>query len=291
MMAKQSQDDSSDLGADFAELNLDEQEERALKEIEDLEKEERVANLLERRDRLLLAREKRRSGATKAKEEAAPARQTADHDARREPEEAAAPEPRSRHRSRGRARRRSTSDSRSRSSSSARRRKSKWSIRKHTMGSKNVKQLNAYELIGAFVRWFIDVEEKKMEDVTWFLEHIDFLTVRAMHNDFKDSAHVVYDQAVRKRAESQGFAAFSAMNSGISVKHYGAQHMRAYGTSQHGRTTFKKTISPYLQDGKRGCFKWNKDSGCPRSDEQCGFGHWCSKCGSKNHKRYTCTKE
>ena len=43
-----------------------------------------------------------------------------------------------------------------------------------------------------------------------------------MHNDFRDSAHVDYDEAIRRLAETLGFEAFSQAHSGISVKHYSA---------------------------------------------------------------------
>ena len=62
--------------------------------------------------------------------------------------------------------------------------------------TRSKKCLNAYELIGASIRWFLSIEGLNMNDVRAFLEHIEFLSVRAMHDDFKDSTHVEYDLAV-----------------------------------------------------------------------------------------------
>ena len=66
-----------------------------------------------------------------------------------------------------------------------------------------------------------------MLDTHAFLEHIEFLTVRAMHDDFKDLTHVEYNLAVRRFAENMGFEAFSSSQTGANVKYYGAQNMRA----------------------------------------------------------------
>ena len=46
-----------------------------------------------------------------------------------------------------------------------------------------------------------------MHDVWAFLEHIEFLSVRAMRDNFKDYTDVEYDLAVRQVAESIGFEA------------------------------------------------------------------------------------
>ena len=55
-------------------------------------------------------------------------------------------------------RRHSHSRSDSQSSSSSRRRRSKWAIHKFTIGRKNVRRLNAYELIGTSIRWFLSID-------------------------------------------------------------------------------------------------------------------------------------
>ena len=63
----------------------------------------------------------------------------------------------SHHRSRGRrGRHHSNSSSRSQSSSSTTRRKSKWSLRKFTAASKDVKRLNPLKLIAASTLWCLD---------------------------------------------------------------------------------------------------------------------------------------
>ena len=49
------------------------------------------------------------------------------------------------------------------------------------------------------------------------MEHLDFRSIRAVHDDFCDSAHVEYDMAVRRSAESIGFTAFSKVQAGLSV--------------------------------------------------------------------------
>ena len=196
---------------------------------------------------------------------------------------------RARRHSRSRRCHRSPSGSRSRSSSTERRRRSKWTLKRYTVGSKDVKKLNAYELLGAAISWCMDIPDLTTKDYHAFLEHLRFIAIRAMHDDFKDSAHVEYDTAIRKIAETWGFAAFSSAHNGMSVIHYGAQNMRTKKLANPaggGRRT-----GGHTQDGKRSCFIWNKESGCPKSEEACGFGHWCSKCGSKSHKRARCSKD
>ena len=66
-----------------------------------------------------------------------------------------------------------------------------------------------------------------LNDHRVFLEHLDFLTVYAMHDHFKDAAHIEYDLVISWLTETQGFAAFSKENNGISVTYYGAQNMRS----------------------------------------------------------------
>ena len=56
-----------------------------------------------------------------------------------------------------------------------------------------------------------------LSDHRAFLEHLDFLTVRAMRDHFMDAALIEYDLAIRRLAETPGFAAFSKENNGISV--------------------------------------------------------------------------
>ena len=70
------------------------------------------------------------------------------------------------------------------------------------------KRLKKYELIGASVRWVLDIEGLTISDYKSFLQHIEFLSIRAMHDHFKDSAHTEYDTAVRSLAETEGFTAF-----------------------------------------------------------------------------------
>ena len=75
-----------------------------------------------------------------------------------------------------------------------------------------------------------------MNDAKAFLEHIEFISVQAMHDDFKDSTHIEYDTAIRRLAESLGFEAFSQSHSGISVKYYGAQNMKSSASKFSRRT-------------------------------------------------------
>ncbi len=192
---------------------------------------------------------------------------------------------RSRHRSRHRSSRRHTrhaSTSSSRSGSSSRRRRSKWSIRKFTFGNKRIKNLNAYELLGATAMWALSIETMTVADYRALLEHMAFISNRAMTGDFKDSAHVEYDMAIRRKAESVGFVAFTKSYTGISVLYYGTQHLRY-------KNTFSTTVGRRpSQNVNRACYKWNSDAGCPKLESECFFGHFCSKCGLKNHRRNKC---
>ena len=104
---------------------------------------------------------------------------------------------------------RSRSRSDSQSSSSSRRRRSKRNLRKFTISWKNLHRLNPYELIGTLIRWFLSIDGLNMNDERDFLENIKFISIRAMHDDFRDSPHVEYDIAIRRQAETLGFKAFS----------------------------------------------------------------------------------
>ena len=42
-----------------------------------------------------------------------------------------------------------------------------------------------------------------------FIEHIEFISIGVMHDDFRDSTHYKYDVALRRLAETLGFEAFS----------------------------------------------------------------------------------
>ena len=47
--------------------------------------------------------------------------------------------------------------------------------------------------MGASIRWCLDIDTLSIKDYKAFLQHIDFISVHAMHDYFKDSAHVEYD--------------------------------------------------------------------------------------------------
>ena len=180
-------------------------------------------------------------------------------------------------------RRRRASDSRSGSRSASRRRRSKWSLKKFTVAGKDVKKMNCYELISSTMLWALEIRELSVGDCRALFEHISFISNRARNNDFTDTAHVDYVMAVRRSAEDKGFAAFSRANEGLSVMHYGAQSMRVKNPTY-------KPVSGGSSKGaaghKRVCFAWNGDEGCARED--CRFGHFCQKCGSKSHKKGKC---
>ena len=58
-------------------------------------------------------------------------------------------------------------------------------------------------------------------DYRALLEHIAFISNRAMTVDYKDN-----DRAICREAESVGLVAFTKAYTGVSVMHYGAQQMR-----------------------------------------------------------------
>lgn len=271
--------------------------ESARSEIEALELEDQLAELAARRDRLI----KKRSVKTEREPRCEQERDDRDlsaHGPREDGHHSRARAhadrtvghssygTRSRRRSRGRRHRRSTSDSRSRSSSSARRRKSKWSLKRFTFDDRDVRKLNGYGIIAATTEWALDIDALTVKDYKALFEHINFIAVRAIDSDFKDTAHVAYDSAVRKKAAVYGFSAFSEAYNGGSVIHYGTQHLKSKkgGAAGSGR-------SSGTSDRKRPCFRWNKESGCGSSEDSCSYAHVCSKCWSKSHKRIKCTRD
>lgn len=290
-----SRESSPEIGDRMSTLTLEEQAISLAKEIEEMELEERVQELQERRESMKRRRQGRQPGTEVLARATTPVREEWPTDATAgatmvpvtaNKDEHSGYGVKPRQRSRTRRRRRTASESRSRSSSSTRRLRSKWSLRRYTVLGKEVKKMNCYELVTASIRWILDIQGVTVKDFRAFLEHICFMSSRARQNDFHDSTHVEYDKDVRKLAEIEGFAAFGSSNTGMSMFHYGMHNMRP--KKQVGNV---KKGSTYTKEGKSGCYRWNKEGGCARTDENCNFGHWCLKCGSKSHKKNTCTKD
>ena len=117
-------------------------------------------------------------------------------------------------------------------------------------------------------------------DYRALLEHMAFISNRAMLGDFRDSAHVEYDMAITRKEELVGFAAFDKEYTGISVLHYGTQHMKQ-------RPQFRLSTR-FSQGQKHSCYKWNSENGCPKTEADCNFGHFCSKCSLHLHRQIKC---
>ena len=181
-------------------------------------------------------------------------------------------------------RKRNSSSSNSTSRSASRRRRSKWTLRKFTVAGKEVRRSNCYELIRASLLWALQIKDLSVPDCRALFEHLSFLAHRAMYNDYQDSVHVQYDLAVRVEAETDGFAAFGRDNDGLSVMYYGPEKMRTK-TTVANRVGATRRFSP---GRKRACYAWNGDAGCVRRDDECRFGHFCSRCGSKSHRNSSC---
>ena len=152
-----------------------------------------------------------------------------------------------------------------------------------------MKRLNPHELVAASTLWVMGQENLTRKDLLAMMEHLHFLSVRAMTDDFRDAAHVAYDTAIRKKAEVLGFSAFTEAHTGASVIHYGQQQLKnKKGTTSTGAS--RKGSNPG-STGRRTCFHWNKEAGCSKSEETCGFAHSCGKCGSRTHKQSKCSRE
>lgn len=291
---KQDESELSDSCGESTTLTLEEQKQAAKKEIERLELEEEVAKLITKRNRLRLRGRERRVEDSKEKEDGGEsagriqrARETSRDDETDDSEECTSSTsrrhtPRSRDRRRHRRRRGSSSSSSSRSAS--RRRKRKWALKKYVSEEKDLKKANCYELIGATAEWVLDKDNMSISDYKAMFEHVSFLTERAKLNEYYDKSHVDYDKAIRRLALREGFAAFGMANQRLSVRYYGSHHLRFKRSSNF------RNGGPRNQGhgGKRVCYAWNGESGCPRSEQECRFGHYCSTCHSKGHKKSKC---
>lgn len=184
----------------------------------------------------------------------------------------------------------SSSSSGERTPSRERRIRSKWSLKRFTEDRKEVKKLNANEVIEATCAWLADKDNLCVEEVLGVVKHIGYMAGKAKADRYTDSAHARFDIAVRKRAAKHGFAAFSAENSEASLKYYALEYMkeRKSGGAGKGGGAAKQL---FTRDGKRPCFGFNKEGGCSRDEKTCSYGHWCSKCGSRAHKRTSCYKD
>ena len=187
-----------------------------------------------------------------------------------------------------RSKRTSSTSSSDRTPSRERRRKSKWSLRRYTEDRKEVKKLNAYELIEASCSWFFDQEDLTTMKYCHFMKHIAFLAAKAKADKFLDCAHVHYDLAIRKLCVKQGFAAFTAGNSDLALKYYAFENLKP---KRLGTGTKAPATRAFVKDGKRPCYDYNKVDGCTKSAGSCPYGHWCARCGSKAHKKSTCRND
>ena len=103
-----------------------------------------------------------------------------------------------------------------------------------------------------------------------------------MHRDFVNSTHLDYDLAFRKVAEEIGFDAFGKAHQGVSATFYGAQNMQ---NRRQPNISLAPAFRKFNNYGKRVCYAWNSEGGCSKSDDECRFGHYCSKCGIKTQTR------
>ena len=292
-----SKEEVTELTASFSTMTFEEREKRTKEAIEEVEAELRLADLEAKLQNLRDERDKLRRRTDEESKGAAPDVRVSTPAVLSGLQQTGLPPPswedghmkntgfsdygRSRRHSRERHRRYSRSRS---DSSESRRRRSKWLLKHHTVGGKEVRKLNAYELIAASSLWCLEIQNLNISDYRAFLEHIALLAIRAKDDYYKDSAHVDYVLAVRRAAEKIGFAAFSKEHAGDSVVHYGPQNMKQ---RRQSFSAFGKRRSPG-PTAKRPCYAWNSDTGCMRTEDECRYSHTCAKCGSKSHKRAKC---
>lgn len=192
-----------------------------------------------------------------------------------------------------RRRRSSSSSSGSRTPSSERRRQRKWTLKHHTVERKQVKKLNPHELVEATCAWFQDSNAyNDLNACHAMLNHIGYISCKAKHNNFTNNAHIAYDAGVRKLAQKQGFQAFAVGNSDLSLRHYAYENIRDIKKStvtKTGATNASNRL--FTREGKKPCFAHNGEQGCSRDNSTCDYGHWCSRCGSRSHKRSKCRKD
>lgn len=284
------EEEAAGMATAVAKLTLQERESTAEKDIEEMELRRRVRRLEAKRERmrrdeeLAIEGQEPHDAQPVGGEEAAPRQE----EVRLEQDAGVGHSNygRSRRHSRGRRCHRHNSSS-SRSRSSSKRRKGKWSLRKFTFAEKKVRNLNPHELIHATTKWALNIECMTVADHRALLEHIGFLSLRAMTNDFRDVAHIEYDRAIRKQAELSGFSSFGTANNGTSVSYYGPQSMK-FKKEQRGDYNGKRAGGVRHATDNRVCFRWNSEAGCLKTEEDCIFGHCCAKCGSKGHRRQKC---
>lgn len=295
-MAKSIKDETVEQS--MAQLSLIEKRRIYEKEIEEMQMEEEVAALEKQRNKLKKRKEIREREEKSAKGSAGAGaiailpekpytgigkEGSTDEETEEEKEEGYSMFGRERRKTKDTRRRRRHSSSSSRSSS--RRRRGKWSLKRFTLAKKDVTKLNCHELICASTAWVLKVPELSLKDCRAMFEHLNFLSYRAMHGEYLDSAHIAYDQDVRTNAEEIGFAAFARKNQAGSVMHYSSENMKGAkkGTS---RTTIPRRMTGLSTRGA--CYAWNGEQGCHRSDNDCRYSHVCSRCGGKGHKRPSC---
>lgn len=251
------------ISEDLRDMHITCEEDELRKEIAQLEYKRRMEDLYARKAELLAPRSPPRLG-----------RETERHSRR--------------HRASRKHRSSSGSSSGSRTPSETRKKRSKWSIKRYTTDKKLVKKLTPPELIEASCLWMIDQKNLVVPDYVAFIKHISYIAGKDKCDKFNDSAHVNYDTAVRKVAEEEGFKAFRRGDPELSIVHFSIENFKVKSTPRQASRTASRQ-GGYSKEGKRPCYKWNRDTGC--DDTACEFGHHCAKCGSKNHKKIKCSRD
>lgn len=258
------------------EMSEDEKQLRA--ELKDLRKKRRMEGLLAEKERLLHVDSRESSTGRRESDRC----------------EAGAEESRGRRHSRGcrrsrRKHRSTSSESRSRTSSRERRTRSKWSLRKYTVDKKDLKKTNCYELIEASCKWLADQQNVSADEHMCFNKHLMYLATKAKSDKFIETSHVNYDIATRKLAQDIGFKAFRYGNNEASMEYYVVENFKSHTKNKSYAGTHSAKSAGYTKDGKKPCYRWNRESGCSRGEDVCLYGHWCSSCGSESHKHVKCT--
>lgn len=179
-------------------------------------------------------------------------------------------------------------------------RKSKYSIRRHTLNDKLVRNLTFPELIYAACEWGrVDAEEAgfEIDDFKNYLGHISYMAVKHAQGKYIDQAFVNYDKVVRENADRHGPGAFEGSDNHLTNVYFSADYLpkvnkpsSSFSRGRGGRGGARGYGSQgYGNQGNRptACHAWNYNrEGCIRQD--CTWDHFCNICKSKDHTHYNC---
>lgn len=120
------------------------------------------------------------------------------------------------------------------------------------------------------------------EEVGPVLQHLEFISKKALMGSYRHEAFISYDRAVRGRAELEGTEAFSKIATEEVATSFCAENLSNSFKGQGGKTQSQAKKRPVKY-----CRAYNESS-C--TFKNCVFNHVCMACNVPGHGKIDCTR-